>query len=68
MSKEQVEILQMLKTCEEFIAKGKTERALAQLISIREPKGRTKFVGLSNPFNTLQKPFKEGMRTHEGQH
>lgn len=65
MSKEQVEILQMLKTCEAFIAKGKTEQALAQLISIPEPKGRTKFVGLSNQFNTLQKQFKEGIITHE---
>ncbi len=55
MSKKQLEILQMLKTCEEFIAKGKREQALAQLISIPEPRVRAKFVGLSNPFNTLQK-------------
>lgn len=63
MSKEQVEIVPMLKTCD----KGKTEQALAPRISIPEPKVRTKFVGLSNPFNTLQKPFKEGIITHKGQ-
>lgn len=65
MSKEQVDILAILETCEQLIAKGKTKEALAQLIDLPDSKTRAKFVGLSNQFNTLDRDFKSGILTHE---